>query len=94
MAAVAVLPDQMHGVGGADGLPEDGVGPADLLAEPPQRLPDRHPRHESESESVRRHLVEDGNSLPVPDKNENPSTLAAEARRRRRENERREARGG
>lgn len=60
MAAVAVLPHQMHGVGGADGLPEDGVGPADLLAEPPQRLPDRHPRHESESESVRRHLVEDG----------------------------------
>lgn len=42
MAAVAVLPHQMHGVGGADGLPEDGVGPADLLAEPPQRLPDRH----------------------------------------------------
>lgn len=58
MAAVAVLPHQMHGVGGADGLPEDGVGPADLLAEAPQRLPDRHPRHESES--VRQHLVEDG----------------------------------
>jgi hypothetical protein len=33
----------LHRVGGADGLPEDGVGPADLLAEPAQRVPNRHP---------------------------------------------------
>ena len=33
----------LHRVGGADGLPEDGVGPADLLAEPAQRVPHRHP---------------------------------------------------
>lgn len=33
----------LHGVGGADGFPEDGVGPADLLAEPAQRVPHRHP---------------------------------------------------
>ena len=34
----------LHRVRGADGLPEDGVGPADLLAEPPKRVPNRHPR--------------------------------------------------
>lgn len=34
----------MHGVSSADGLPEDGVRPPDLLAEPPQRLPHRHRR--------------------------------------------------
>jgi len=44
VATEAVLPDQMHRVRGADGLPEDGVGPADLLAEPPKRVPNRHPR--------------------------------------------------
>ena len=33
----------LHRVGGADGLPEDGVGPTDLLAEPAQRVPHRHP---------------------------------------------------
>jgi hypothetical protein len=33
----------LHRVGGADGLPEDGVGPANLLAEPAQRVPHGHP---------------------------------------------------
>jgi hypothetical protein len=32
----------LHWVGRADGLPEDGVGPPDLLAQPPQRIPYRH----------------------------------------------------
>jgi hypothetical protein len=34
--------ESLHWVGGADGLPEDGVRPANLVAEPPQCVPHRH----------------------------------------------------
>jgi hypothetical protein len=50
--------ESLHWVGGADGLPEDGVRPANLVAEPPQRVPHRHlPRKPDARKEVRQTLA-------------------------------------